>query len=190
MFCMQDHRTAGQLDHITLNDSAPVDRSDRQEGTGMSFDGGAAVLAGLLGGAIMSALLYMGIAMMPRQMRMDLFLILGTMMFRKGKMAYMAGAMMHAVMSIVFGLIHVAVFVAFDVEDSLAAWGVLFGIVHWMVSGMGLGMLPMVHPAIRRGEIDVPGAFALSYPPLTAMGFLMLHILFGVLVGAFYAAFN
>jgi hypothetical protein len=116
--------------------------------------------------------------------------MLGTMMFRKGKMAYMAGAMIHAVMSIVFGLIHVAVFVAFDVEDSLAAWGILFGLVHWMVSGMGLGMLPMMHPAIRHREIDAPGVFALSYPPLTAMGFLMLHILFGVLVGAFYTAFN
>ncbi len=44
----------------------------------MSFDGGAAIGAGLIAGAVMSVLLYMGIAMMPRQMKMNLFLMLGT----------------------------------------------------------------------------------------------------------------
>jgi len=46
----------------------------------MSFDVGTAVGAGLIAGAVMSVLLYMGIAMMPRQMKMNLFLMLGTMM--------------------------------------------------------------------------------------------------------------
>ena len=44
----------------------------------MSFDVGAAVGAGLIAGAVMSVLLYMGIAMMPRQMKINLFLMLGT----------------------------------------------------------------------------------------------------------------
>ena len=33
----------------------------------MSFDGGSAVAAGIIAGAIMAAVLYMGIAMMPGQ---------------------------------------------------------------------------------------------------------------------------
>ncbi len=156
----------------------------------MDFDTGAAVGAGLIGGTVMSMLLYMGIGMMPRQMRMNLFLMLGTMMFRDRGMAIVAGGMMHAMMSIAFGLIHVAFFVAFGLESSLVAWGILFGVVHWMISGMGLGMLPMMHPLIRTGEMDAPGAFALSYPSMTAMGFFMLHIVFGILVGAFYTAFT
>ena len=138
----------------------------------------------------MGMLLYMGIWMMPRQMKMNLFLMLGTMMFRDRTMAIVAGGMMHAVMSIVFGLIHVAFFGAFDLETELVAWGILFGVVHWMISGMGLGMMPMIHPLIRRGEMDSPGAFALSYPPMTAMGFFMLHIVFGIVVGALYTAFT
>jgi len=56
------------------------------------------------------------------------------------------------------------------------------------VSGMKLGMVPMMHPLIRSGQMDAPGAFAMSYPAMTAMGFLMLHALFGVLIGAFYTA--
>ena len=114
----------------------------------MDFDGGAAVGAGLLAGAAMSMLLYMGIAIMPGQMKMNLFRMLGTMMFADGSMAYVVGAMMHAMMSIVFALIHVAFFTAFDLETSLAAWGIVFGLAHWMVSGMGLGMMPMTCPPI------------------------------------------
>ena len=144
--------------------------------------------AELIGGAVMSMLLYMGIGMMPRQ-RMNLFLMLGTMMFRDRTMAILAGAMMHGVMSIVFGLIHVAFFVAFDLETGLVAWGILFGLVHWMISGMGLGMMPMMHPLIKSGQMDSPGAFALNYPSMTAMGFFMLHIVFGILVAALYTAF-
>ena len=44
----------------------------------MSFDVGAAIVAGLVAGAVMSVLHYMGIAMMLRQMKMNLFPMLGT----------------------------------------------------------------------------------------------------------------
>ncbi len=169
----------------------------------MGFDGGAAVAAGLIGGAAMGVLLYMGIAMMPRQMKMNLFLMLGTMMARGGTVAYAGGgatfrgktvtyatgAMIHAGMSVVFGLIHVGFITAFGLETSLAAWGVLFGFVHWIVVGMGLGMMRLMHPLIRSGDMEAPGPFALGYPPMTAAGFFMLHILFGVVVGALYTAF-
>ena len=62
----------------------------------MSFDAGAAIGAGLIGGAAMSVILYTGIAMMPNRMRMNLFLMLGTMMFRNRGMAYMTGGMIHS----------------------------------------------------------------------------------------------
>lgn len=152
----------------------------------MEFDIAAAIAAGLVGGTAMSVVLYMGIAMMPAQMKMNLFLMLGTMMFPVGTMAYVAGAMMHAMASIVFAVMHVALYQAFGIESALIAWGVLFGVGHWLVAGMGLGMVPIMHSRMKSGEIQSPGAFALSYPAATAMGFFMLHVLFGVLVGAVY----
>ena len=69
-----------------------------------------------------------------------------------------------------------------------AAWGLLFGLAHWAVVGMALGMMPMMHPRIRDGEIVAPGFYTLRYPPMTAMGFLTLHLVFGVIVGALYGA--
>ncbi len=168
----------------------------------MSFDGGAAIGAGLIAGAVMSVLLYIGIAMMPRKMKMNLFLMLGTMMVGNNAlastteatvvsnklMAYAAGGMMHGVMSIVFGMIHVTFYTALGLESGLVAWGLLFGFAHWLISGLGLSMVPAMHPLMKRGQMEPPGVFALSYPPLTAMGFFILHLVFGIVVGALYGA--
>jgi len=152
----------------------------------MEFEPGWAILAGLIGGTVMAVILYMGIILLPKQMKMNLFSMLGTMVLPAGAAAFLMGAMAHAAMSVVFGLIHGAVFAAADIDSSEAAWGLLFGLVHWAIVGMALGMLPLMHPRMRDGEMDAPGFYALSYPLMTAMGFLMLHLVFGVIVGALY----
>ena len=152
----------------------------------MEFEPGWAILAGLIGGAVMAAILYMGIALLPQHMKMNLFAMLGTMVLPAGAAAFLMGAMAHAVMSVGFGLIHGAVFAVADIDSSEAAWGLVFGLVHWAIVGMALGMLSLMHPRMRAGEMDSPGFYALSYPPMTAMGFLMLHLVFGVIVGALY----
>ena len=154
----------------------------------MEFEPGWAILAGLSGGAVMAVILYMGIVMMPQQMKMNLFMMLGSMMLPVGVGAFVMGAMVHAGMSVVFGLIHGGVFAALDIDSAWAAWGLLFGVAHWAVVGMALGMMPMMHPRMRSGEIDEPGFYALRYPLMTAMGFLMLHLVFGAIVGALYGA--
>ena len=157
----------------------------------MDYDIAAMAGAGLLAGTVMAMMLYMGRAMVPQQMRMDLFLLLGTMMTpRIGRpSAYMMGAMMHAGASFGFGALHVAVFAIADIDSSFAAWGLLFGAVHWMMSGMAMGMMPLMHPLVRSKALENPGPFAFSMGPMTGMGFLMLHLTFGVLVGVFYDAF-
>ncbi len=165
----------------------------------MDFEPGWAILAGLVGGVVMAAMLYMGILMLPQQMKMNLFMMLGSMMLPVGAAAFVMGAMVHAGMSVAMGVAHGAVFAAADIDSDEAAWGLLFGLVHWAVVGMALGMMPLMHPRIHYGGrrlvpqasggqelLDPPGFYALSYPPMTAIGFLMLHLVFGVIVGALY----
>ena len=154
----------------------------------MDFEPEWAILAGLVGGAVMAVILYMGIIIMPQQMKMNLFMMLGSMMLPVGAAAFLMGAMVHGGMRVVFGLIHGAVFAAADIDSAEAAWGLLFGVVHWAAVGMALGMLPLMHPRMRSGEIAAPGFFALGYPPMTAMGFWMPHLVFGVIVGVLYGA--
>lgn len=167
----------------------------------MDFEVGDAVLAGLISGAVMAAILYLGILMLPQQMKMNMFMLLGSMVLPVGAGAFLMGAIVHAGMSAVFGLVHAAAFSILGIDSDQAAWGLLFGAVHWAIVGMALGMLPLMHPRLRNGPrliaaasgnagsgqlLDPPGFYALNYPMMTAMGFLMLHLLFGVLVGALY----
>ena len=109
------------------------------------MDYSAAISAGLIAGAATAAMLYMGIAMMPAQMKLNLFYLLGSMMLRKRGLIYLAGAMTYGAMSIESALIHVGIYEAVDLESHLVAWGLLFGFVHYILTGMALGMMPRVH---------------------------------------------
>ncbi|MCH8897970.1 MAG: hypothetical protein IIC33_06720 [Chloroflexi bacterium] len=79
-------------------------------------------------------------------MKLNLLYLLGTMMVQKRVMPCVAGMVMHGVMSISFALAHVGVYQALDLDSNLVAWGLLFGLVHYLVVGMALGMMPMMHP--------------------------------------------
>ena len=153
----------------------------------MDFNIGAAIIAGVVATVVMTMVMYMGRAMMPQQMPMNILHMLGTMMTRSTGPAYVMGTMMHGVMGIVFALIHVAVFVALGLE-ALLAWGILFGVVHWVIAGMGMGMMGTMHPVIRSGEMPAPGPFVKNLPMMNVMGFLMVHVIYGLVVGGLYQA--
>ena len=53
-----------------------------------------------------------------------------------------------------------------------------------------MGMIPVMPPRIKDGSLEAPGVFAINYPMATTMVFLMLHLMFGVLVGGFYDVFG
>ena len=154
----------------------------------MDFSFGAAIAAGAVATVVMTAMLYMGMAMMPRQMPMNILYMLGTMMSRNTMMAYVAGSMMHAMMGIAFALVHAAAFKGLDLTSALVAWGVLFGFVHYLIVGMGMGMIGTMHPLMRTGQMPAPGIFVSNLPRMTVMGFLMVHLVYGLVVGVLYEA--
>ena len=139
---------------------------------------------------VMTVMLYMGMALMPRQMPMNILYMLGTMpgamMSRNKMMAYGVGIMMHGMMGIVLGLAHAGVINGLDLTSALVAWGVLFGFVHWIMVGMGMGMIGTMHPLMRAGQMQAPGLFVINLPKPTVMGFLMVHLVYGLVVGALY----
>jgi len=155
----------------------------------LEFSIGEVIGAGAIATLVMTAIMYMGKAMMPRQMPMDILYMLGSMMTLQKTPAYLTGTMLHAGAGIGYAAIHVALFVAFDFEDNLWAWGLLFGAVHWAIMGMVMGMMGSMHPRMKSGDVPAPGFFVMNFPPMNAMGFLMVHLVYGVLVGALYEAF-
>ncbi len=134
----------------------------------MDYSFGAAIAAGAVATVVMTAMLYMGMAVMPRQMPMNILYMLGTMMSRNKMMAYIAGTMMHGMMGIAFALAHTGVIKGLDLTSALVAWGVLFGFVHYLIVGMGMGMIGTMHPLMRNGQMQAPGLFVSSLPRMTA----------------------
>lgn len=84
-------------------------------------------------------------------MKVNVFMLLGSMVLPVGATAFLMGAMVHAGMSAALGLVHAAAFSILDIDSNQAAWGLLFGLVHWAIVGMALGTLPLMHLCIRYG---------------------------------------
>ena len=139
----------------------------------MEYNSPAAIYSGLIAGSIMLIPIYLGRMMMPEQMKM-----LGTMMMPVRGMTYGIGLMIHAVMSIIFASAHAAFYLWLDIDRSFAI-GIVFGLVHFIGTGMFLGMLSSsLHRGIHDGAVEAPRFFALKLGGANAMGALV-HIIFG-----------
>jgi hypothetical protein len=171
----------------------------------MQFEFWPAVIAGLVGGAVMS----MMIAMMRTagKTEMDMALIEGSMFSGDRSKAKAIGTFMHLVVfsALIVGSIYALLFDVFGVSDGNAWWvGALFGIVHAVIAGMVMGMIGQMHPRMRGGLesdettragrpqdgtllLEPPGVFAKNYGSATPPGVFMVHVVYGLVVGLVYA---
>ena len=140
---------------------------------------GRAFAAGVAGGIVMSIILAMARGMgMPAQLEM----LEGTMMLPPGPAAFWLGMMMHLIISGVIGLIYGWGFEAVR----RAGWvtGLGFGVIHAIIAGMAMGMMPMIHPRIP--PMHAPGWFMSNIGMMGVAAMVMLHLIYGAVVGAIY----
>jgi len=142
----------------------------------------SAIVAGLAGTVVMSMLMAMAPAMgMPK---MDIVGMLGSMFSKDGNP--MLGWMMHLMMGIVFGIVY-ALLWSQGVGSATLVGGLIFGAVHWLVIGLMMGGVPMMHAGISAGTVKAPGVYMMSNGGMMAfVGGLMGHLLFGVVVALVY----
>lgn len=126
--------------------------------------------------------------------RMNLPFMLGTILTPNRDRATVYGVLIHLVNGWLFSLIYVAAFHA----TGLATWwfGAAIGAVHAMfVLMVGMPALPGMHPrmASERGGptvvrlLEPPGFLARNYGLRTPISVVLAHLVFGALLGAFYA---
>lgn len=141
------------------------------------------VIAGIIATIVFTTVLMMAPKMgMPK---MDIVSLLGSMF---GKPNQALGWMMHLMMGIIFALIY-----AFLWSNGIvtATWtsGLVFGAVHWLVVGVVMGMIPMMHVGIKSGAVQAPGMWMTNSGGFMAfMGGLVGHMIFGVVIALVYAA--
>jgi uncharacterized membrane protein YagU involved in acid resistance len=143
-----------------------------------------AIIAGLIGTIAIS--MVMGMAPRMGMPKMDIVAMLSTMF---GKPNRTLGWMMHFMMGIIFSLIYTF---AWSNGVGSATWlnGLLFGAVHWLVVGMVMGMIPMMHAGIKSGAVKAPGLWMTNNGGMMAfVGGLIGHLVFGLVVALVYSLF-
>ncbi len=143
---------------------------------------GRAFLAGVVGGAVMSVLMALGRMM---GMQINLEMMLGSMVTASMSTGvWILGLVMHLIIS---GLIALAYAAGFEYVTHRADWmiGVAFAIIHILIAGVVVGMAASMHPLIPQ-QIPAPGMFMANMGTMGVIAFIMLHLIYGGIVGAMY----
>ena len=143
-----------------------------------------AIIAGLVGTAALSMVMAMAPKMgMPK---MDIVGMLGSMF---GKANRQLGMMLHFMMGIVFALVYAYLW-SLGLGSATFLNGLIFGAVHWLLVGVMMGMIPMMHAGIKSGAVKAPGLWMTNNGGMKAfIGGLMGHMVFGLVVVLVYNLF-
>lgn len=122
--------------------------------------------------------------------RMDLPMMLGTMVVEDPDRARVVGFFLHLGMGQVFALFYASAF--WRLGGATWWWGALFGAFHGLAAlALLVPLLPGVHPRMasdRSGPslhavLEPPGFLALNYGKETPFVTLLAHVVYGVLLG-------
>ena len=155
------------------------------------------VWGALAGGAVGATMLASGFRLAQELgwTRMDIPFLLGTVFTENRRLAVVIGWTVHLANGLLFALLYAAVFAA----TGLTTWwfGLVLGAVQAGFVGGALVnlMLPVVHPRMGTPWTDAeetpllePAGFMLfNYGRSTALVTLVLHLMYGAVVGAFAA---
>lgn len=143
-----------------------------------------ALLGGALGGIVMSVLMF--IARLVVGMDVNLEMMMGTVFLDAGPVAWLLGFAMHVMLS---ALIALAYSWGFETVTKRAnvALGAAFSVVHILIAGVVMGgMIPVVHRLIPE-QMEGPGYFLANHGTMGVIAFVLLHVIYGAIVGATYA---
>jgi hypothetical protein len=150
-------------------------------------------LFGLLATALLTAVMIA--AQLAGWTRLDLPLLLGTIVTPDPDRARVAGFFVHLALGEGFALGYAA---GFALLDTATWWlGALFGLVHVAIAlTVLIPLLPGVHPRMasdRAGPastavLEPPGLFGLNYGAQTPAVAVVSHLVFGVVLGLLLAA--
>lgn len=155
-------------------------------------------LAGALAGGFVGTLVLTTTLRLAQEVgltRMDIPLLLGTMLTEDRRRANVIGYAFHFVNGLIFSLAYGAVFFAVDQAGWL--FGGALGLVHAAFAGGALVniLLPAVHPrmgtrwtdASESPILEPPGFMLRNYGPHSALAAIVAHVAYGAIVGGFAA---
>ena len=144
-----------------------------------------AIVAGVVGTIVMSMIMVMAPKMgMPK---MAIWEMLGSMFSKDGNNAL--GWVMHFMMGVIFAIIYAALW-AVGIGSVTWASGLIFGAAHWLIAGLMMGGVPMMHAGVKAGTVKAPGLYMMSAGGMMAFaGGLIGHVVYGLVVALAYGFF-
>lgn len=142
-----------------------------------------AILSGLVGASAMVALLTLVRLIGLTEMNLGLFL--GSALTRELSLGtWLLGFAIHSAMGIVFAIIYAALFERWDG----ASWwqGMIIALPHILVAGAMVWGLGLLHPLVPQ-RIEDPDYLFAGFGAPTVITYMLMHLLFGAVVGAVYA---
>lgn len=136
--------------------------------------------------ALLEAAMYFGWT------RMSLPYILGTLLTSNRRLAPFLGSGLHLINGYIFAFGYA---VAFQVIGAATWWiGLLLGAAHSTVILVLMPLISSIHPRMAtehdgptaRRALQPPGFFGLNYGRRTPLFGLLSHLVFGLILGAFY----
>ena len=130
----------------------------------------------LAGTIAMTILMYLAPLMgMPK---LDIIAMLGTMFTSNNTVSTIIGVMAHFMMGVVFAFIYVLLW-SFGIGSPTWMWGLIFGAVHGLMVYLIMPMINRMHTH----PVEMEGGTKL------AVGKLMVHMLYGLVVALVYASY-
>lgn len=141
----------------------------------------AAFAAGVAGAAAMSVLMALGVWLQWSPFSTEM-LLGGVLRRRPDSFTFAIGWIWHLINGGVFGMVYGALFRQFGSGTGGVPLGLLFGVFHWLVASLAVNALLAVNPWTSDGEFQRMAIFG----GMTVWGALLLHLVFGAIVGGFY----
>ena len=144
-----------------------------------------AIVAGVVGTIVLTMVMNMAPKMgMPK---MDIVGILGSMFSPEGNR--IMGLALHLMMGVIFAIVYALLWNA-GIGATGLLWGAIFGAGHWLVAGLMIGGMSMMHAGVKAGTVNAPGVYMANNGGMMAfMGGLIGHVLFGLTVALVYGLF-
>jgi hypothetical protein len=143
---------------------------------------GQAIIAGIIGGVAMTAL---GWIVRRLGFEMNAEMMLGTMMSNVPNLTtWLMGFAIHLVLSALIALVYAWGF-EHVAHRAGAVIGLGFGVIHVVIAGLVMAMIPAIHPMIPE-SMPAPGAFMANMGAAFAALFVIEHLMYGAIVGAMY----
>ena len=118
--------------------------------------------------------------------KMAIWEMLGTMFSKESNVGL--GWVMHFLMGVIFAIIYAALWAA-GIGSATLLSGVVFGVAHFLIAGLMMGGMPIMHAGIKAGTVKAPGVLMLNSGAMGFMGGLVGHAVYGLVVALVYGLF-